>query len=68
MRILPAMFALVEMCVEALAVDTACAEDAGNGSDDEDAASLPVLSERCAAEQATCFGEQQPSVFIVSKR
>ena len=50
MRILPAMFALVEMCVEALAEDTACAEDAGDGSDNEDIASLPVLSERCAAD------------------
>ena len=50
MRILPAMFALVENCVEALAVDTACAEDAGDGDNDEDGASLPVLSERCAAE------------------
>ena len=66
MRILPAMFALVEMCVEALAVDTACAEDAGDGSDNEDAASLPVLSERCAAEQATCTPGQQPSVIPAS--
>ncbi len=57
MRILPAMFALVEMCVEALAVDTACAEDAGDGDGGEDGASLPVLSERCAAEQAGCTPE-----------
>ena len=68
MRILPAMFALVEMCVEALAVDTACAEDAGDGDSDEDGASLPVLSERCAAEQAACTPEQPFSVLCVSGR
>ena len=49
MRILPAMFALAEMCVDALAIDTACAEDAGDGDGNEDSASLPVLSDRCAA-------------------
>ena len=49
MRILPVVFALAEMCVDALAVDTACAEAAGDGDGDEGGASLPVLSEGCAA-------------------
>ena len=68
MRALPAVFALAEMCVEALAVDTACAEDVGGGHGEEDAASLPVLSERCAAEQAICTVGWQSIGIIVSIR
>lgn len=46
---LPAVFALVETCIEALAVDTARAEAADDAADESDINSMPVFSDRQAA-------------------
>ena len=46
---LPAVFALVETCIEALAVDTARAEAVDDAADKSDINSMPVFSDRQAA-------------------
>jgi hypothetical protein len=48
MRVLPAVFALAEACIEALATDTARAEAAGGSDEDADVDMLPVFSDRWA--------------------
>ena len=47
MRVLPAVFALAEACIEALATDTARAA-AGGSDEDADVDTLPVFSDRWA--------------------
>ena len=49
MRVLPAVFALAETCTEALAIDTARAEAAGDEGDDQDIDVMPVFSDGYAA-------------------
>ena len=45
-RVLPAVFAVAETCIEALAVDTARAEGADEDADDAGVDGMPVLSDR----------------------
>ena len=63
MRVLPAVFALAEACIEALATDTARAEAAGGSDEDADVDTLPVFSDRWASINACSIaGDAMTSV------